>query len=282
VNHKVIETLITAGVFDSLGTNRATLLHNLDRVTEFVSRKKQDQELGQASLFDGADEEEIDNIELEQREELSQLELLSFEKENMGFYFSGHPLDSYRGKWERAVTIDLENAGSMSADKQVALLGVVKQLREIQTRRGGRMAFVQLEDYRGSIELVVFTEQWEQNRDIVTGDAVIGIIGKLDKSRGEPKIIVDRVMQPDDLPEKGPAELHIRLDAALRNEDDLHELRDFLIDRHGSCALFLHTPGADEDHDTVIKASPHLCVDPAGDLLTKVRAFPYVQSAWHE
>ncbi len=281
VNHKVVETLIAAGLFDAFGANRATLTHNLDRMIEFVNKKKEYLNIGQASLFDGGSGE-IDAFELEEVPEWSQLERLAHEKEIMGFYFSGHPLDKFRSKWERSVSVDLSNPPARSSEKEYAFLGVVKQVREIQTKKGTPMAFVQLEDFNGTIELVVFSEPWQLHRERLSVDSVVGVMGKIDASRGDPKVLVGSVLAPEDLPEVGPSELHIRLTDAFRDEQELYRLRSFLIDRSGRCSLFLHTADRRLGNEVVIKASPHIQVADSRDIVDGLAEFALVEAAWHE
>jgi DNA polymerase III subunit alpha len=282
VNHKVLETLIKAGLFDSTGVNRATLEQNLDRMIEFVSAKKEQEQIGQASLFDGADGAEIDAFEVEEATEWDVLDLLSFEKEIMGFYFSGHPLDSYRAKWQSATDLNLSALDNIYGEKLFTLIGLVRTVREINTRRGSKMAFVQLEDYNGSIELVVFSELWEMNRELLVADNVIGVQGKIDAARGEPKLIVEKIMAPTELADASPKEIHIKLARLLKDEDEILDLRAFLIDRKGDCSLFLHTPDRLSSQDIVIKASPQICISYQVDILDQIRDLPEVEAVWHQ
>ena len=282
VNRKVLETLISAGMFDSFEANRATLAHNLDRMIEFVSKKKKFREIGQASLFD-AGSPDIDQFRMDRQPQLTQLERLSSEKEIMGFYFSGHPLDPYRDKWQRSVTLDLSNLPQRSSDREYAFLGVVKQSREIQTRKGTAMAFVQLEDFNGVVELVVFSEAWQRWRELLGTDAVVGITGRVDASRGDPKVVVVSVMEPNDLPESGPSELHVRVGDTIGDEQELIQLRSLLIELDGgACSLFLHAPDPAGGSEVVIKASPQIQVDESPEMLERINELSLVTAVWHE
>lgn len=280
VNHKVLETIIKAGLFDSMGVNRATLAHNLDRMIEFVSYKKELQQVGQSSLFEGADNDEINSFDMEELAEWNALDLLSSEKENLGFYFSGHPMDTYRQKWQSAVDLDLSALNNYSGDKMYHLIGLVREVREIQTRRGSRMSFVQLEDFNGALELVVFSDQWEQYREVLVVDSVVGVEGKIDTSRGDPKFIVERVMDPNQLPDALPKEVHIRLSSYFGDESELFNLRSFLIDRKGECLLYLHAPVAHQSKEVVIKASPQLTISHKTHVLEEIRKLPEVTAVW--
>ena len=263
-----------------MGVNRATLEGNLDRMIEFVAVKKEQELVGQASLFDGSDDKAIDSFSLEDVEEWNVLDLLAFEKEIMGFYFSGHPLDAHKTKWESSATLNLSSVPENGGERIYSVMGLIRSVREIQTRRGSRMAFVQIEDYNGSIEIVVFSQQWEQHRNLLEQDSVVGIQGKLDTSRGDPKLIADRIMAPDALPDAAPKEVHIKLSHLLRDEEELVNLRSFLIERRGDCELYLHAPANAEGKDVVIKASPHLCVSHQNNVLNEIRHLPDVEAVW--
>ena len=82
-------------------------------------------------------------------------------------------MDKYRRKWEASVDVDLSRLEVLVEEKKYHLLGLVREVREIQTKKGSRMAFVRFEDYNGSIELVVFPEQWESSRESIAVDAVL-------------------------------------------------------------------------------------------------------------
>ena len=279
-NHKVLETVVKAGLFDSMGVNRATLEGNLDRMIEFAAVKKEQELVGQASLFEGSDDAALDSFNFDDIDEWNVLDLLSFEKAIMGFYFSGHPLDAHKAKRETAVNLDLSSLPDIPGDNVYNVIGLIRSVREIQTRRGSRMAFIQIEDYNGSIELVVFSKQWEQHRDLLEQDSVIGIQGKFDTSRGDPKLIAEKVMAPGALPDASPKEVHIKLSHLMRDEDEVVNLRSFLIERRGDCTLYLHAPANTEGKDVVIKASPHLCVSYRNDVLNEIRRLPDVEAVW--
>jgi len=280
VNRKVLETIIKAGLFDSMGVNRATLEANLDKMIEFVAMKKEQAQMGQASLFENSEEDAFDVFTMEETEEWNVIDLLSFEKEIMGFYFSGHPLDAHRQKWESAATINLSSTENLSAERQYNVIGLVRSVREIQTRRGSRMAFVQIEDYNGSIEVVVFSDIWEQDKDLLNIDSIVGIQGKLDTSRGDPKLIAERVMKPEAVPDTLPTEIHIKLSNLTANEEELVSLRSFLIERRGNCMVFLHAPVKANGGDIVIKASPHLCISHRTEILEEIRSLPDIEAVW--
>jgi DNA polymerase-3 subunit alpha len=280
VNRKVIETLIQCGAFDSLGINRATLMHNLERALEYMAGKKEAERYGQTSLFDAEPQEELSAFEFEEAEEWSQRERLQFEKSLLGFYVSGHPLDPHKEIWQRSVNLDLSKQDRFMHDHRYTIMGIITSVRTIQTKRGRPMAFLQLEDFNGSLELVVFSDQWEQQRDRLTEDRAMGFSGRIDTSRGDPKFIVEQVMSPEEMREAEVREVHIRLQRARLSEEELYNLRSYLFDHKGSCPLYLHIAGKNGEQDTVIQASSQITLTSSGEVLQELRGYPTIEDIW--
>jgi DNA polymerase III subunit alpha len=282
VNKKVLETGIQCGLFEGLSENRATLWNNLETLVDYIFKKKESSQFGQVSLFDSCEEEVFPTQNLEKQEEWSKAELLKFEKDHLGFYFSGHPLDKYRDKWKKTVTIDLSKPQVASADKKYNLLGIIKSIREIQTKTGRRMAFVQMEDFNGAIELVVFSSPFEKFNGFLEQDRIVGVTGKLDFSKGEPKLLVDSILEPEKLEENNSVEIHIRLATQIENEEELYKLRAYLFDRSGPAPVYLHIPDQVEDNESVIKVSSQITISPAGHILNEIREYPKIQAVWKQ
>jgi DNA polymerase-3 subunit alpha len=280
VNHKVLEALIQAGIFDSLHDNRATLLHNLDRIIEIVARKKEEARYGQTSLFGSEEKSGLQDIEMETIPDWSDLDRLSYEKEILGFYFSGHPLDRYREIWKNGTTLDLANIERGITDKVYTLLGMVHGVKEIQTRKGQLMSFAVFEDYSGSVELVFFPDTWEKFKFMVEAAPILGIKGKLDRKRDEPKILVEEVVRPEEIEPSQPSEIHIRFDSKKELEEDLLNLRSLLMEHRGKCGVFVHLMNNGDAGEVIIKASSQISVSPSETFLDKLKEIPRIQEVW--
>ncbi|MCL2130555.1 MAG: DNA polymerase III subunit alpha, partial [Treponema sp.] len=180
-----IEKLILAGAFDNLGTAREILFGNLERAVNYAQSKKNDKKHGQASLFGETCEKEYSDFKFDYFTEAEIIKKLKSEKELIGFYFSGHPLDEYKEYWEKLVKADLGNPAALAGSH--TLIGLIKNLKIKTTIRGNKMASAVLEDYRGEIDIVFFPEPWEkcQNR-IETGKVVI-LKGKIEFQNGKDK-----------------------------------------------------------------------------------------------
>jgi DNA polymerase-3 subunit alpha len=174
----VVEKLIQTGAFDHFGMTRETLLGNLERAVEYVQKQKEDQKFGQSSLFGEMGEKEYADFVFEQFPETSHMEKLKNEKQLIGFYFSGHPMDEYRELWQRAVKVDLGKTETLVPGSCI-LVGIIKSVKVINTR-GGKMAFTTLADFNGEIEMTFFPRAWEQCQENIEEDKVAIVRGKID------------------------------------------------------------------------------------------------------
>jgi len=281
VNRKVVETLIRCGLFDNLGTGRAVLMHNLDRILETVNSFKEIQKYGQTTLFDPLEENESPLI-MEPCPPWPALEKLTHEKQNLGFYFSGHPLDKYRNHIQNHGNLDLSRLTACSAQRTYTVIGILKEIKEITTRTGRRMAFAQLEDFRGTVELVLFSDVFEKSRERLVGDSVMVARGRIDNSRGEPKLLVESLLDPEELKDKQARAVHLRFASAEGNEEQFLRLRDFIVDKPGDCGVYFHVRGNGASGEVVIKASPHITLSAEDRVLAEVREHPLVEDVWKE
>jgi DNA polymerase-3 subunit alpha len=281
VNRKVAETLIACGLFDRLGECRATLAHNLDRLLEAVSQAKDSRKFGQTVLFDAL-AEEAPQIALERVPEWPALELLNHERLNLGFYFSGHPLDKYQEQIRQCADLSLRLLDEASGERTYTLIGMLKEVKEITTKNGRRMAFATLEDRDGSVELVLFSDVFEKSRSLLASERVLAVVGKVDRSRGEPKLKVERLLPPEDLASKPPRAVHVRFARTGLDEQEFLRLRDLMVGKPGECTVYFHIQGEGEGGEVVIKASPQLALSAEEEILSQVRSSPLVEDAWRE
>ncbi|MFP4407708.1 MAG: DNA polymerase III subunit alpha [Spirochaetaceae bacterium] len=278
VNRKTVETLIQSGVFDSLRPNRAELMHNLDRLLETAAAKKEAKAFGQTSLFESNGEEEFRSVALEPVEEWDQLTKLQYERENLGFYVSGHPIDAYRELWKKSVTLDMAHPERAPSDRPIQALGLLKGVRVVNTRKGTQMAFGTIEDFRGSLEIVLFSEALELSRDLLVEEQVVGVIGTVDQRNGKHQIVVEELRPPEGLEERDATEVHIRLANFVEDEEQLYGLRAFLIENPGSAQLYIHIGAGDKE--CVVRASGQIMVSSRPEVLERIKTHPQVDAAW--
>ena len=284
VNRKVVETLVLCGALDSLQPNRAMLYHNLERLLNLASARRENLQSGQAMLFDALAAAEIaPDVRLEEVPDWPRQKKLGDEKQHLGFFVSGHPLDELRGIVEHYATLRTSELGTVRQGRVYTFVGVVRDVREILTKNGQRMAFVNLEDFDGTLEVVVFPSIYDKYRDSVKAEAILAVVGKADTSRGEPKLVADELMSPEQLRERRVSSVHARIEAEFLPEESLLQLREFLIDRRGSCAFYIHLRGSDGGPEVVVRASPQMSIMPDDDVLAGIRArAPQVVEVWKQ
>lgn len=193
LNKKSIEALVCAGAFDRFG-DRGKLYGNIDNLLAYNREHVAGKEAAQDSLF--ADMGSVNDLKLEPAEEINLAQKLSWEKELLGVYVSGHPLDSLKVEVEKRPSITDTKKGYKGTT--VVTTGLVETVRELLTKKGDRMAFVKIADQTDSLEIVAFPAVYQEQRDLLQPGNCIAVKGKLNFRNDEPSILIDRVksLQP--------------------------------------------------------------------------------------
>jgi DNA polymerase-3 subunit alpha len=202
VGKKVIELLIQTGAFDKFSVTRETLVGNLERAVEYALKKKEDKILGQTSLFEDSAEEDIPDYKYEEFPPMDRADRLNLEKQLIGFYFSGHPMDEYKEVWQKAVKADLGQIENTKPGNYI-LVGIIKNIKTITTAKGSKMTFAVLADYNGEIEVTFFAGAWERCQHLIENDKVAILQGKIDyqKDRDRYSFIAEKCMKAHDVDE---------------------------------------------------------------------------------
>jgi DNA polymerase-3 subunit alpha len=190
VNRRALEALARAGAFDALDNHRARVLGSIGAAIELAEQRAQS--VHQASLFDSTESTMVAGLVLSTVQPWSEQERLLQEKAALGFYFSGHPFDSYAA--ELAVFVKTRLDALQANTQPVLLAGVITSSRTQMTRRG-KMAFILLDDGKGSVEVPIFNEQFERHRDWLKEDRLLLVEGKLSKDdySGGLRVQVDKL-----------------------------------------------------------------------------------------
>lgn len=262
VNKKVVDALIKCGAFDSLGGKRSQFSAVLEGAMEIGQQVQREKKIGQESLF-GMDEivSQDGNSygELPDIEEWNDKQLLSFEKESLGFYITGHPLARFSEDIKRFATCDTAGLSERKDKEEVKVCGIISGIKELVTKKGDRMAFVTLEDLVGSLEVVVFPEVFQASSDYLKGDEPLMVYGTLDAGGETCKILATEVMLLTDVKERQTRKVHIRLTTTGLTEDQLQQLKHTIVRYEGTCRVILHmvVPNRSE---TLIMAAKELSV----------------------
>jgi DNA polymerase-3 subunit alpha len=192
VNKKTLESLIKTGAMDAFG-KRAQLLSVLPDLSDGMHKKKKADLKGQSGLFDSDDGAKTSGVDiLPNVPELTNSQLLSFEKELLGFYLTAHPLSFHQKELN---AMQLQNIGAIDADvvgTKVVIAGLIVDVKKIFTKAGNNeMAFVKLQDLTGTIECVVFPKLYAQESSLWTQDTIVQINGRVDEREDRYTVIVE-------------------------------------------------------------------------------------------
>ena len=241
VNKRTIENFIKAGAFDSLGGTRKQFMMIYIQVLDTVNEEKKSSMTGQMSLFDIMGEEEKKSFEIRLPDvgEYTKETKLAFEKEVLGVYISGHPLEEYEQSWKRnitAVTSDFypeEDTGLPRVEdgSRQVIGGMITEKTIKYTRNNKVMAFLTLEDLVGTVEVVVFPRDYEKNSHMIETDSKVFIQGRVSAEDDRPsKLICEKISSFDQI----PRELWIQFAGKEEYENAVHHLYELLRQSDGN------------------------------------------------
>lgn len=258
-NKRVIEYLIMAGAMDSLEGHRAQLLKGLESALSVAQRKSEDRRRGQISLFDSGARpggEELIKFTLPETKPWTAKQKLAKERELVGFYISGHPLEKYRPILSYYANADTQSIKSLPQNREVRLGGIVTGVKRLIDRKGKEMAFVALEDYSGMVEVIFFNDAYSSSSDMLQIDSVLMVKGKTSKrDEDSPKLIASKVYDMEKLLSEG--KIGVTVDLSLLDElgeEDLIALRGILSEHPGPSPVFFLV-GRGRDRRTFVSRS---------------------------
>ena len=219
MNKRVVESLIKCGAFDEFGLKRAQLFRAYERVmddAQYAAKNTMPGQLDMFSMMSGEDERNADNFE--DCREFPETELLAMEKESIGMYVSGHPLDSKAAAVRAASTASIsdiiENEDKrFNIGSQVTVSGIITKVRNQLTKKGDMMRYVEFEDLTASMEVIIFPGQLRRFADIAVEGSIVTISGNLDISDdAPPKLRLEDMRMLDEMARRR-ARLYLRLDS---------------------------------------------------------------------
>jgi DNA polymerase III subunit alpha len=194
LNKKSLEALIRAGAFDTLGEERGSLLHNIDDALEYHREHVKQSASDQISLFSiVSDPSVIPRLRLRPAPEIDMDQKLAWEKELLGLYISGHPLDKHREKIEKGGS-NIKRLCEEGRDGTGTIIaGIIEEHKVVITKKNEHMAFLRVADFTGSIEVVVFPRTMAEVKDLLGPDKCIAIKGRYSKRNDSPSVIAEKV-----------------------------------------------------------------------------------------
>jgi DNA polymerase-3 subunit alpha len=273
VNKRVLESLIQCGAFDSTGNKRSQMMASLEDVLEYGQTIQKEKADPQMSLFDMTDTASTINAPpMAAVEEWDEKTRLDFEKESLGFYISGHPLDQYEALLEKYTNANALTIGEVSDKAAVRIGGTIRSIKTIRTKKGDPMAFVNIEDMHGAVEVIVFPKVYEAASEFLVQDFPVLIQGEAQKDEKGVKLLAESVVPMEKAEETWTASIHISVDVTGANRGTLESLREILSRHSGSCIGFLHlqAPGSTE---TVIRLADDFKLNATPEMIREVNGF---------
>jgi DNA polymerase-3 subunit alpha len=277
VNKRVLESLIKAGALDSLVAGaaadtrraRARLFAAVDKAIEHGGRHQRDREKGQHQLFGGGgDDDPQAAVPLADAAAWAEAVQLAGEKEALGFYFSGHPLDRFAD--------DLRTFGA----KRVAELtdslpdvwtaGIVSGLRPLKTKKGDRMAVFMLDDVAGALEVVVFPETFGKHGSLIEADAMLLVRGKFEKDDESARIVATELQPIAMLQERTTKEVVIHLAQRSQARSTFEQLAELLARHRGDRRVYLELDVNGREKPLRVRSEVAIRVRPSERLVSEV------------
>ena len=275
VNKRVLEGLIKVGAFDSTGTKRAQLMAVMEQTLDEASAIQKERALGQTSLFE-AFEAETDSSNsyalarpLPPIDEWQQTQILQFERELTGFYITAHPLTQHAEAIRLLSTHTTATLHEAHEGREVKICGVIGSIKVTTTKKGNRMAYVQLEDLQGLVEVIVFPELFQNCSEFLSTDTVIQAMGTVDHMDSGARLKATKLEPLHDLQARTVKRVTIRLAETPETWGKLPKLQEVLHRHPGPAPIAFHFH-LDSQVQAESAPLPNLTVLPSSDLVYEV------------
>jgi DNA polymerase-3 subunit alpha len=245
VNKRVLESLIKSGAVDSLAgpgvapaAARARLFAAVDRAIEHGGRHQRDRDKGQNQLFgDSLEDGPAVPVRLPDAPAWPESQQLAYEKEALGLYMSGHPLERFADEMK---TFGARRVGELVASEaDLWVGGIVSGLRPLKTKKGDRMAVFMLDDVAGAVEVVVFPETFGKHGSLIEADAMLLVRGKFEKDDESARLVATELMPMAALKERTTREVAIHLSVPMHGRPVFEALAELLSRHRGDRRVYL-------------------------------------------
>jgi DNA polymerase-3 subunit alpha len=274
VNKRPLESLVKAGAFDSMADGpipmrRARLFAAVDKAIEHGSRAQRNRQNGTMSFFDLAQDDEAPAaIPLPDAVPWTEAQQLAFEKEALGLYMSGHPLERFAEELQAFGAKRLGELTASEADLWVG--GIVSGLRPLKTRKGDRMCVFMLDDVAGSLEVVVFPETFGKHGSLVEADAMLLVRGKFEKDDESARIVATELLPIAALKERTTREVVIHLSGRSAGRPTFEALAELLTRHRGDRRVFLELDVKSQEKPLRVRSEVAQRVRPSERLVMEV------------
>lgn len=242
VNKTVLEALVKCGAFESMGYTRAALFESIERFVDYMRRAADDRNSGQVGLFGGgpaAGAGSAGSLKIPRRAEWAERHRLAMEKEALGLYITGHPMNAYAAEVDRFATHTTLDLLELKREQEVQLAGIAATTKVVLTKaKQKKMAFIQFEDRFGSVELTVFPRAYEKYEELLQRPdeplLIKAKIDDIDTGQGLVKLIADKVRSLPDVREAETTEVTFRFVAGEATTEALAALKKVISKNQGT------------------------------------------------
>ncbi|MCH2605428.1 MAG: DNA polymerase III subunit alpha, partial [Nitrospinales bacterium] len=271
-NKRVFESLIKSGACDSFGQSRAQMFKELQASMEQGQKKQRDQRLGQSSMFDTfAEDVAPEQGNGNHVEEWNETDRLKFEKESIGFYITGHPLDRFTKdlSWfTDATSASVAEAGS---SKTVSIAGIpIKHLPKT-TRKGDKMGIITLEDLHGSVEVILWPEIYAEVESLLLAEEPILVKGEVDSDGNMPKVIAKEMFPLIQAKQRFQGRVMIHFRTLGLEKETLIAVKEILAANKGNNDTRLHFISPDNE-ERVVTVSDDLRIQPSDEVIEQIHS----------
>jgi DNA polymerase III subunit alpha len=271
VNKRVVESLIACGALDSTGARRSQMMAVLEEALEYGQKVQKERCDPQMGLFDDGVDCTLSvtppaMIEIPEWEEK---ERLAKEKEALGFYISGHPLTRHANTMAKFTTTNTANLDEAADGQMVRIGGMVASSKVIRTKREELMAFVQLEDLLGSVEVIVFPSVYAGCQQLLSEDRPVLVQGKVQQDEKGVKILADTLIATETAEKLWTARIRFNIDTERTDRAAMAELREILRRHPGDCQGLMRLTMA-EDVEAIVALSDSWRLQPGENLTREV------------
>ncbi len=270
VNKKCLESLVQAGAFDSMETNRAMVFENIERAVSFGQSAQNHTTPGQESLFDSLGPKAAASIrfpDLLEAQPWTEADKLAREKSVLGFYVSGHPLLRFKEEVKEFANVQLGDASRFSNGATARACGIVTAVRRKIDRRNNTMAFVTIEDFTGKGDCIVFSDPYAKYQHLLMQDTMVMVVGRGERNGDALRILVNEVIPMEQVREKFTKSVILSINLSDFQEQTAARLRELMEHHKGNIPCFLNVKDTGSSR---VFQTPRYPVDPSDDFVTEV------------
>ncbi len=274
VNKRVVESLIKAGAFDSTSISRAKIAAVMEDAIETGQRVMRDKQQGQLSLFDLGGEDnntDVDQIySYPDIEEWDDKLKLANERESLGFYITGHPLQQRIKEMKRCAVAQISRLSAFQDQSRVRIGGLVAAVKEKRTAKGKLMGFITLEDLTGTVDVTLFPDSFQLASPYIESQEPLIIEGRveIDDERGKAKVVATTVMSLKEATGKMVSRVVFSLNHNILTVSKLNHLQSILSRYRGDCPGYINL--RKDDCEMVLSLSSDYRVEPSSELMQEV------------